>query len=126
MDTCIHYKYLLTELLLPSYKILLKFCSSTEKTVIFIISVIRLFIIYRLYHVLNNTTDFYKKNILLMICLVYLIINIIYVIIIPFKTPDYDQVQMDQEAQIIALALQENKVDKSKLNNVQSEGVIES
>lgn len=128
MATCIHYNYSWIELLLPSYKIFEKFCSSREKTVLFLISLLRLFIIYRLYHVMNNSQDFYGKNILFNIFVVYLLINIIYLIIIPFKNPDYDQIEMEQEAGAIALALEQNKIEKTKFYEEQNkrEPVIES
>jgi hypothetical protein len=128
MATCIHYNYSWIELLLPSYKIFQKFCSSREKTVLFLISSLRLFIIYRLYHVVNNSQDFYGKNILFNIFVVYLLINIMYLIIIPFKIPDYDQIEMEQEAGAIALALEQNKIEKTKFYEEQNkrEPVIES
>lgn len=128
MVTCIHYNYSWIELLLPSYKIFQKFCSSRGKTVLFLISLLRLFIIYRLFHVFNTSQDFYGKNTLFYIFMVYLLINIIYLIIIPFKTPDYDQVEMEQEAEAIALALEQNKIEKTKFYEEQNKlkPVIES
>jgi predicted S18 family serine protease len=128
MATCIHYNYSLYELFFPSYKIFEKFCSSSEKTTLFAISALRLFIIYRLYHVFNNLQNFYGKNELSWTFFVYLLINLIYLIIIFFKTPDYDQIEMEQEAEGIALALEENTIEKSQYYKAQQEAkpVIES
>lgn len=41
----------------------------------------------------------------------YIIFNIIYIIIILFKTPDYDQVEMEREVGDIVIALEQNKVN---------------
>lgn len=128
MATCIHYNYSLIEILLPSYRLLQKFCSSREKTVLFVISSLRLFIVYRLYHVIKYSQDFYGKNILFMGWFVYLLINLVYIILIPFKIPDYDQVQMDEEAEAIAIALEQNKIEKTKFykEHTAEKPVIES
>jgi hypothetical protein len=57
------------------------------------------------------------KYIFFVICFFYLFINIIYVIIIPFKNADYDQVDMEEEAEIIALALKEHEIDRKQFEN---------
>lgn len=109
MSTCIHYEYSLLELFVPSYKIIYKFCSSTEKTIIFFISLVRLFIFYRLFTYFNNNKML--SPMLYILYLSYIIFNIIYIIIILFKTPDYDQVEMEREVGDIVIALEQNKVN---------------
>ena len=57
MSVCIHYEYSLLELFVPSYKILYKFCSSKEKTILFVLSLLRLFIFYRLFYKRYSSFD---------------------------------------------------------------------
>jgi len=116
MDKCINYTYSLYELLIPSLKILQKFCSSIDKTNLFLMSLLRLFIIYRLFFYLNNkelilfSINNPIKFTFFMICLIYLLINIAYIVIIFYKKPDYDQRELDQKSDLIAIALSQNKV----------------
>ena len=127
MDTCIHYNHSLREIILPSYKILYKFCSSKEKTTLFLISSLRLFIIYRIFSALYShkliifTNDHSVKSILFVICFVYLLMNIIYLIIIPFKVPDYDQFQLEEEAELIAIALKQHEIEKTQAYKAKEE-----
>lgn len=129
---CIHYNYRWTEILFPSYKIFYKFCSSIEKTTIFLISLIRLFIVYRLFMLFDPTYDmitkyeYSLKYILLLVVFVYFLINLVYLIVIPFKVPDYDQQQLEDEAEIIAMALKQNEVDKSLMIDVTEKNEITS
>lgn len=117
MDNCIYYTYSLYELLFPSLKILQTFCSSIDKTNLFLMSLLRLFIIYRLFFYLNNNglILFSQNNPIkltfFMICLIYLLINILYIVIIFYKKPDYDQQELDQKAGLMAIALDQNKVN---------------
>lgn len=129
---CIHYSYRLAELFFPSYKIFYKFCSSTEKTTIFLISLIRLFIVYRLFMLFDPTYnmitkyEYSLKYILLLVMFVYFLINLIYLIVIPFKVPDYDQLELENEAEIIAMALKQNEIDKSLMIDVKEKNEITS
>jgi hypothetical protein len=45
-----------------------------------------------------------------MVCLIYLLINIAYIVIIFYKKSDYDQQELDQKSDLIAIALSQNKV----------------
>ncbi len=116
MEECINYTYSLLELIIPSIQIQHKFCSSIDKTNLLIISLLRLFIVYRLFNYLNNNGLVLLslgnpiKLILFIICLVYFTINVVYIGIIFYKKPEYDQQQLEQEAGIISLALEQNKV----------------
>ncbi len=116
MEECINYTYSLLELIVPSAQIQRKFCSSIDKTKILIISLLRLFIVCILFKYLNKN-EFVLVSLnnpikltLFMICFVYFIINIVYIVIIFSKKPEYDQQQLEQEASIISLALEQNKV----------------
>lgn len=107
--SCIHYKHSLLEFLVPSYKIIYKFCSSTEKTVIFFISLIRLCIFYRLFTYFNNNKML--SPLMYYVYLFYLMFNVFYIIIVLFKEPDYDQVEMEREVSDIVVALEQNNVN---------------
>jgi hypothetical protein len=102
--------------LVPSLKIFRKFCSSSEKTVLFIVSVLRLFIVYRIFEYLNKMgyAKLYEGGpaqiFLFFLCISYILINIVYIIVIFWKVTEYDQVELDREVDDIAVALAENPV----------------
>lgn len=70
--------------------------------------------------------EYSLKYILLLVMFVYFLINLIYVIVIPFKVPDYDQLELENEAEIIAMALKKNEIDKSLMIDVKEKNEITS
>ena len=116
--SCIHYNYRLIEFLFPSIQIIYKFCSSIDKTNLFIMSLSRIIIIYWLFYILHKngyakwSEHVPMQMLLYMIFMMYLLGNVLCLILIPFKEVEYDQVQMEEEAEIIAKELDKVKVLK--------------
>lgn len=94
---CIEFNPTLIDLFLPSYKILYKFCLSTDKTKLFLISLCRLcFWSIITASLINN--DYISQNdntIIFLILITYIIINLFYIMILIFKRPTIDKKVMD-------------------------------
>lgn len=90
---CISYNPSWIDLIIPSYKILFKFCTIRDKTNMFITSIVRLFIICVLFYYLlyaqiiewnmNNPI----KTTFFCLILAYIFVNILYIIVLLFKMP---------------------------------------
>lgn len=100
MDTynCVEFYPTFIDLFLPSYKIIYKFCLSTDKTRLFLISLARLcFWAIIMAALTNNSYIGQEDNTLIYIILfTYIIINLIYIIIVIFKRPTIDKKVMDR------------------------------
>jgi hypothetical protein len=132
MADCIHYNYNWLELLVPSYKGLKKICSSREKSVLFIVSLVRLCIVLRIVMWLGLSYDKvmdYKLSlgyIFFMVCVVYLFMNSLYLMMVILRKPEYDQFEMEQEAEIIAMVLKEYEINKDKKVDELNKNIITS
>lgn len=99
MDTysCISYYPTFIDVFLPSYKIIYKFCISTDKTKLFLISVCRLCFWLIIFAGLINNNYISQENntIIFLILATYIIINLAYIVIVIFKKPVINKEVMD-------------------------------
>lgn len=100
MDTynCINYNPNFIDIFLPSYKIIYKFCLSTDKTKLFLISLCRLCFWLLIFASLTNNNYISQEDntIIFIVLLSYILINMVYIIIVIFKTPAIDKKVMDR------------------------------
>ena len=110
MDTynCINYNPNFIDIFLPSYKIIYKFCLSTDKTKLFLISLCRLslWLIIVASLINNNYISQEDNTIIFIVLLSYIIINMVYIIIVIFKTPAIDKKVMDRISTNVATLIE--------------------
>lgn len=94
---CVEFNPTLIDLFLPSYKIIYKFCLSTDKTKLFLISLARLcfWSIITASLINNNYIGQENNTIIFLILVTYILINLFYIIILIFKRPTIDKKVMD-------------------------------
>ncbi|ARF11199.1 hypothetical protein Klosneuvirus_1_56 [Klosneuvirus KNV1] len=95
---CVDFNPTLIDLFLPSYKIIYKFCLSTDKTRLFLISLARLCFWSIITSSLINNGYIGQENntIVFLILVAYILINLFYIIILIFKRPTIDKKVMDR------------------------------
>jgi hypothetical protein len=76
---CISYTPSSLEIILPSPIILSTLCVSTDKTSLFIISLVRLLFYVLLYHVMSEIMDFNAHNVIQYTLLTFIVVNIMYI-----------------------------------------------
>jgi hypothetical protein len=86
-DSCISYEPSTLEILLPSPIILSTLCLSTDKTDIFIISIIRLTVFVLIYFLINDIIDFNDYQIIEYSIIIMICVNILYIGILVSKSP---------------------------------------
>lgn len=79
IDNCISYEPTSLELILPSPIIFNTLCVSTDRTTLFIVSIIRILFYVILYYVLNDIINLEDYRYIKYILLTMIIVNIIYV-----------------------------------------------
>jgi hypothetical protein len=115
---CIYYTFTIKQLFLPSPQLLYKLCVSYDKTKLFIVSTIRLFIIASIFQYLLTqgimVWDRHRlfRTSLFLLVLLYLIINILYIPIILLKSPAMDKDELDNTVIGLAETVYENRLVK--------------
>lgn len=101
---CINYYPTFIDLFVPSYQIIYKFCLSTDKTKLFLISLSRLCLWIMIFTGLIGSNNIGRDNntIIFFILLTYIVVNLIYIIILIFKKPALDKSVMDNISNEIA------------------------
>jgi len=95
---CVEFNPTLIDLFLPSYKIIYKFCLSTDKTKLFFISLARL-CFWSILTASLIKNDYIGQNdnaIVFLVLVAYILINLFYIIILIFKRPTIDKKVMDR------------------------------
>ena len=116
---CTDYKIKIYDLLVPPYQTLYKICTIREKTYMFILAIIRLYILYKIIKYLQIHYDVkfnVKKPYRLMLyvtLIIYMLINISVLIIITFKKPDINKNVDSEIATEIAKVLKTDGISKS-------------
>ncbi|VBB18234.1 hypothetical protein YASMINEVIRUS_697 [Yasminevirus sp. GU-2018] len=77
--SCISYESSTFELFIPSPIIFSTFCVSTDRTSLFIVSVVRVLFYVILYYVLNDIIDMEQYRYIKYVLLMMIIVNIVYV-----------------------------------------------
>jgi len=87
IDDCVSYNQTTLELFVPSSIIFNTLCVSTDKTSLFIISLIRLLMYIIIYYVLNDIMDFEENKIIQYLLIIIILVNILYTGVVVAKTP---------------------------------------
>lgn len=115
---CITYEFSYYEFLIPSYKIFLKLCTSRDKTKLFIMSVIRMYIIYTLFYYLKDNKmigwdkENWKRIIIYILSAMFLFINFMYIIVLLIKKPAIDKNDVENTFSQLAEELHNIKLTK--------------
>lgn len=86
-DSCIGYESSISELFIPSPIILSTLCLSTDRTNLFLVSLIRIVFYVVLYYVMNDLMGLAEHQYVKYILLVIIIINILYLGVVVAKNP---------------------------------------
>ncbi len=108
--SCVEYQINLIDFLFPNLDILYKVCSVRSKTLLFIVCLIRIFIMYYFYKI--SITSIYSYVFLLLLAL-----NMIVFVLILIKKPRYseDQIKrnLQQDVDYIRKELENDVIDRS-------------
>lgn len=100
---CVNYNFSYYDLVIPRIEIFYKLCVIRDKTNMFLISIIRLFIILMIFHYLSNkkiiewNMNTPIKTLLFSMTIVFLMANIVYLIVLLYKIPAIDEKQLEEE-----------------------------
>lgn len=100
---CINYNFSYFDLLIPSYEIFFKLCVARDKTNMFLISIIRLIIVYYIFTYLSTkkiiewNMNMPIRTLLFCLMITFLFTNIIFLIVLLFKMPAIDEKQLEKD-----------------------------
>jgi hypothetical protein len=119
MSDCINYTFSWMDLLIPPYQLIYVLCISYDKTILFIVSLIRLYIWYKIYTYLKSKDyiewnyDKSLKTIGFSIIFLILLINTIYLVLVLLKKPLIDKYKLDADTTNLAAALQSEQITQN-------------
>jgi|688.fasta_scaffold610127_2 hypothetical protein len=116
---CVKYNPSFFDLFIPQYQILFNLCVSYDKTKLIIMSVIRLCLFIFILKFMNIkkiiTFDLQKTfhTALTIVLFSYIFFNVIFIIMILIKKPIFDKDQIENNTNMVAKTLVDNKITKT-------------
>lgn len=101
---CVNYNFSYYDLIIPRIEIFYKLCVIRDKTNMFLISMIRLLVVYVLFNYLSNNLiiewnmNAPIRTLLFSLMTVFLMSNIVYLIVLFYKMPAIDEKQLEEES----------------------------
>jgi len=130
MSECSDYNVSWSHLFIPPIQILFKLCNTYDKTNLFLVSLIRLGILSSLFYILKNRNvieinkDKFLKSTVFIIFVVYLVINVIYLLIVLIKKAVINKNELENTANGIASYLENNKLTTKKIRENTTDPLI--